>query len=189
MKRFNTSIICVMTGLLLGIPLVTFSETKTNTIKSTVNDSVITAKVKSQFMTNDEVKASSINVETVNRVVKLTGVVDSSKEAITAVKIAQATPDVRDVDTQNLHVKKDDNVSQVSLRDDFITAKLLGLIARENILPKTNADSGKLNILTQNGDVILSGYLETNKELNRVVEIAHTIPEVKSVVSNVIVNK
>lgn len=188
MKRQHSYLAYMFFALSLVISNIAISETKSSTLGSTVNDSVITARVKSQFMTNQDVKATSINVETKNGIVKLTGIVDTALEAITAVKLAESTNDVKDVNAKDLHVKTDKHLPQQALSDDFITAKIQGLIMRSNILSKKYTE-GKLSILTQNGDVILTGYVETQDQLDYINSLARSVPEVNSVISNIIVNK
>ena len=69
-----------------------------------LDDSSITAAVKAKFAVDDDVKAHNIDVDTVNGIVTLTGVVDSAEEKSKAAQIAADTDGVRRV-TNNLQIK------------------------------------------------------------------------------------
>jgi osmotically-inducible protein OsmY len=69
-----------------------------------VDDTTITAKVKSALLGDDAVKSFQISVETVKGVVQLSGFVDTSDEKSAAEKDTTAVAGVRDVHN-NLIVK------------------------------------------------------------------------------------
>src|SRR5689334_23441379 len=60
-----------------------------------VDDSAITAKVKTQLATDSATKARHIHVDTKGAVVTLSGKVDSADEKIRAVEIARSTKGVK----------------------------------------------------------------------------------------------
>ncbi|MBX9963731.1 MAG: BON domain-containing protein [Burkholderiales bacterium] len=62
-----------------------------------VDDATISTKVKSAFVSDKDVKASQIEVETYRGVVQLSGFVDSQAEASRAVQLAKAVDGVKDV--------------------------------------------------------------------------------------------
>ncbi len=74
-----------------------------------IDDSWITAKVKSQLLADDDVKGLDINVDTKANIVRLTGVVPSSQARNEAIAIARATRGVREVNASALVVR---NVTQ-----------------------------------------------------------------------------
>ena len=69
-----------------------------------VDDTVITAKVKSALLGDEAVKSFAVSVETVKGVVQLSGFVDTSAQKSAAGKDASAVPGVKDV-RNNLIVK------------------------------------------------------------------------------------
>ena len=69
-----------------------------------VDDTVITTKVKNALLADGAVKSSEISVQTVKRVVQLSGFVDTSDQKSAAEKDAAAIPGVKDV-KNNLIVK------------------------------------------------------------------------------------
>jgi hyperosmotically inducible protein len=60
----------------------------------TLNESAITAKIKSKMALDDHVKARAINIDTSESVVTLTGVVASAEERARAVNLARDTEGV-----------------------------------------------------------------------------------------------
>ena len=70
-----------------------------------VDDSAITAKVKSALAGDPRTKAHQINIETHDGVVQLSGFVDNSEAKSTGEELARAVDDVKSVDNE-LDVKK-----------------------------------------------------------------------------------
>jgi hyperosmotically inducible periplasmic protein len=70
-----------------------------------IDDSWITAKVKSQLLADDDVKGLDINVDTKGNIVHLTGVVPTTQARNEAIAIARATKGVRDVKAGALVVR------------------------------------------------------------------------------------
>jgi len=71
-------------------------DTKT-TVGETIDDSVLTGKVKAALIGDPVTKARQISVETLRGVVQLSGFVDSAAERDQATKVAQAVTGVREV--------------------------------------------------------------------------------------------
>jgi osmotically-inducible protein OsmY len=69
-----------------------------------VDDSVITAKVKTALAEDPQVKATEVNVETFKGSVQLSGFVESSESAQRAVELARQVKGVKDV-KNNTQVK------------------------------------------------------------------------------------
>jgi hyperosmotically inducible periplasmic protein len=66
-------------------------------VGTVLNDATITANVKAKFVTDDEVKAFTINVDTYQGVVTLSGTVPNQQALNRAVKLAKETDGVRQV--------------------------------------------------------------------------------------------
>lgn len=69
-----------------------------------MDDSAITAKINAEILSDPLLKASQINVSTVNGVVKLSGVVDLQQSVNRAMEIARSNPNVKSVEN-SLSVK------------------------------------------------------------------------------------
>jgi hyperosmotically inducible protein len=62
-----------------------------------VEDGALTAKIKSKMALDDYVKARSINIDTADGVVRLTGTVETQQERERAVRLARETEGVKEV--------------------------------------------------------------------------------------------
>jgi hyperosmotically inducible protein len=69
-----------------------------------VDDSVITAKVKTEIFKDDSLKSGEINVETFKGVVQLSGFVNSEADIARAVEVARSVKGVTSV-KNDMHVK------------------------------------------------------------------------------------
>ena len=71
-----------------------------------VDDTTITAKVKSSFIADPVVSATAIDVDTLAETVSLNGIVTSEQERQRAIQLARSTQGVRQVDARNLMLKR-----------------------------------------------------------------------------------
>lgn len=68
-----------------------------NQAKDALEDGALTAKIKSKMALDDTIRASRINVDTVDRVVTLTGIVETEAQRQRALQLARETNGVRKV--------------------------------------------------------------------------------------------
>jgi hyperosmotically inducible protein len=92
-------LVCLM--LLSGVAMA--AERSTGQV---VDDALVTTKIKASFAADAQVSALAIDVDTVNGVVTLTGVVESESARQRAIQLAQETEGVQRVDATNLHMKR-----------------------------------------------------------------------------------
>lgn len=96
----NNHIKPLLLAAILGSTLGAVGCAATSTTKSTgeyIDDAAITTKVKSELLADEHVKGLHIEVETYKGTVQLSGFAGSTREAQTAVEIAQKVPGVRAV--------------------------------------------------------------------------------------------
>ena len=187
MKR-SRKIFLFITYLLLVISFQGFAQTSDNTLKTTLSDSVITARIKSQFIGDNSTKATSINVETNMGVVQLTGIVDSELEATTAIQIAQSTPGVKEVDANHLYVKESAQKSKQPIHDSYITAKVKGILIRENLFNSEAFPDNKITVETKNSIVYLGGEVANEDQLKKAIELSKSISGVHKVTSKILIS-
>jgi osmotically-inducible protein OsmY len=104
MNRLYVQTICFITIASLVGFLAVGDLFANETAGQYVDDSTITARVKTAFVGDPQVKAHQINVKTYNGVVELNGFVDSSRMIAEATRDAEKVPGVRKVDN-NLAIK------------------------------------------------------------------------------------
>jgi osmotically-inducible protein OsmY len=104
-RRYHrwTGALCALFALLLVSLPPTWAQ---RSVGEVIDDALITTKVKASLAADPQVSALAINVDTANGVVSLTGVVESEQERQRAIQLTQAIGGVKQVDAQNLHVRK-----------------------------------------------------------------------------------
>jgi len=93
LKRFSAFFGVVLMAGILGCA----ATSKKEGTAEYVDDSAITAKVKSAMLNSSGLKSTDINVETFKAVVQLSGFVDSRAQMSQAVKVAQGVGGVKSV--------------------------------------------------------------------------------------------
>lgn len=155
--------------------------TDPRSVGTQVDDAIITTKVKTKLIEDPITKARKIDVDTVNGVVTLTGLVDSEEEIQRAVAIAQSVPGVKRV-VNNLRVGKRGIKSYLS--DKEITAKIKAKFIAD---PEIKAFS--IDVDTVNGVVTLTGIVDREEQKRRAVEIAKGVEGVREVIVNIQVKR
>ncbi len=150
--------------------------TDPRTLGTQVDDGIITSKIKLKLLEDPVTKARKIDVDTVNGVVTLTGVVDSEEERRRAVKIATSVEGVKKV-VNNLRIEKRSLGSYLS--DKEITAKIKLKLIED---PELKALS--IDVDTVNGVVTLTGVVDSERQRVKVLEHAKSVSGVKKVIDN-----
>lgn len=177
-----------------------------------IKDSWITLKVHSQFVPEDALENSDIDVDTNNGVVTLTGTVASDAGRTRAVAIAKATDGVKSV-TDRLRVAPESTAAAReagreagadakdagrtaagatreatgttgrAVSDGWLKSKIAAQMVTEDSL-----DNSDIDIDVEHGVVSLSGEVRTAAAKDRAAAIAKATDGVKSVTNNLKVN-
>jgi osmotically-inducible protein OsmY len=151
------------------------------------SDAGITTKVKAKLAADTAVAAHEINVDTKDRVVTLSGTVDSQASRDKAIGLARATVGVADV-VDNLTVKEPDIASAPgagtavgeAVDDAAITAKVKGKLLADSMVGGL-----KIDVDTSGGVVTLSGdNMKSQAEIDRAIRLASEVEGVREVKSN-----
>ena len=151
-------------------------DSSMNKVGNYMDDSTITAKVKAALVDHDSIKSTDISVKTDQKVVTLSGFVESQAQAEEAVKVAKGVEGVTSV-SDKLHVRdsKDTSVKGYA-GDTAITSEVKAKLLADDIVP-----SRKVKVETTDGVVQLSGTVESQAQSDRAESIAKAIDGVKSV--------
>lgn len=151
-------------------------DSSMNKVGNFMDDSTITAKVKAALVDHDSIKSTDISVKTDQKVVTLSGFVESQAQAEEAVKVAKGVEGVTSV-SDKLHVRdsKDTSVKGY-VGDTAITSEVKAKLLADDIVP-----SRKVKVETTDGVVQLSGTVESQAQSDRAESIAKAIDGVKSV--------
>ncbi|WDB51567.1 molecular chaperone OsmY [Escherichia albertii] len=141
-----------------------------------MDDSAITAKVKAALVDHDNIKSTDISVKTDQKVVTLSGFVESQAQAEEAVKVAKSVEGVVSV-SDKLHVR-DSKESSVKgyAGDTAITSEIKAKLLADDTVP-----SRHVNVETTDGVVQLSGTVDSQVQSDRAESIAKAVDGVKSV--------
>ncbi len=164
-------------GALLGLS----GCASTNTQRSageTIDDGVLTAKVKAELIDNDIVEAGEVNVTTYRGVVQLSGFVDSNEEKAQATKAAQSVEGVKEVrnDLKVQGTQVADRSAGDVVDDAGITAKV-----KTALIDDEMTKASQINVETREGIVQLAGFVNTDAERDRATQVARSVSGVKDV--------
>ncbi|HFN3783628.1 TPA: molecular chaperone OsmY [Enterobacter hormaechei] len=151
-------------------------DSSMNKVGIFMDDSSITAKVKAALVDHESIKSTDISVKTDNKVVTLSGFVESQTQAEEAVKVAKGVEGVSSV-SDKLHVR-DSKESSVKgyAGDAATTSEIKAKLLADDIVP-----SRMVKVETTDGVVQLSGTVENQAQSDRAESIAKAIDGVKSV--------
>lgn len=144
--------------------------------ETAAKDSAITAKIKSLFALEPNVKSLNISVTTNNGIVHLSGNVDTGLQADKVVEIAQGVSGVKDVNNSKLTVTSSESYTE----DAFITAKVKGTIMRLSFDDKISSNHD-LHVETTNGAVHIAGVVGNKKDVTTIKDALKEVSGVKSV--------
>jgi hyperosmotically inducible protein len=178
-KGFVSAVMFVMT-----LAMVACASTRTQkSAGEQVDDSVTTASVKSALIGDSVTKAYQIDVETFKGTVQLNGFVDSAASKTRATEIAKKTKGVTAVHN-NLTVKTDSHAAADMYDDGAITTKVKSALAGDS---RTKAH--QINVETSDGQVQLSGFVDSSEAKSTAEELARSVEHVKSVNNQIDVKK
>jgi len=150
-----------------------FGCTSSRTVGDRIDDSAITAAVKTRLTTNLDTSAHEIDVDTLNGNVRLSGVVDSQDERSEAGRVARRTHGVRSVDNELTVGSK--TVGTV-IDDKVLVARVkAALIGDETV------SAAEIDVDVDNGVVTLSGEVGSWTEKSRAARVARSVEGVRGV--------
>ena len=151
-------------------------DSSMNKVGNFMDDSAITAKVKAALVDHESIKSTDISVKTDQKVVTLSGFVESQAQAEAAVTVAKGVEGVTSV-SDKLHVRdsKSDSVKGYA-GDTATTSEIKAKLRADDIVP-----SRKVKVETTDGVVQLSGTVDSQAQIERAESIAKAVDGVKSV--------
>ena len=151
-----------------------------------LSDVGITTKVKAKLAADSTIKATQINVDTKDKVVTLSGTVDSEAAKTQALALARGTEGVSDV-VDNLTLtapapaQAQGGIGQ-ALDDATITAAV-----KSKLIADTAVSGLKIDVDTQSGVVSLTGPVKSQTEKDTALRIARETSGVKDVQDKLVV--
>lgn len=153
------------------------------TVGTEIDDTVVTTRVKSALLEDQEFKGFEFKVETRKGKVQLSGFVDTQAMADRAIVVVRSISGVKDVENgMTVKVGKVTMGNQVD--DTVITAKV-----KSALLADPSVKGTDIAVVTSKGKVQLSGFVNSQTQIDRAMSVARTVENVDSVVNEMSIKK
>jgi hyperosmotically inducible protein len=153
-------------------------------------DAGITTAVKSRLATDDNVKAYQLDVDTRDKVVTLSGNVDTAVAKSRAVDIARSTKGVANV-IDNIQVADRTAAAPEPYRAERATFSDAALTAgvKAKFVADPTVSALKIDVDTDNQVVTLSGEVRTEAEREQALKLAREVEGVRSVTDRLTIRR
>jgi hyperosmotically inducible protein len=149
----------------------------TTSVGTKIDDTVVTAKVKSALVADQEIKGLQFQVETRKGVVQLSGFADNQGQIDRALNVAKSVEGVGSV--ENGVTLKDGKATVGNKVDDgIVTAKV-----KSALLADPSVKSLDIAVATSKGAVQLSGFVDNQAQIDQAIAVAKGIEGVAGVES------
>jgi hyperosmotically inducible protein len=153
------------------------------TVGTEIDDSVVTTRVRSALLADHDVKSFEIKVETRKGQVQLSGFVDTRERIDRAIALVRSVEGVKGV--ENAMSVKDGKATVGNTVDDgIVTAKV-----KSALLADASVKSFDVAVVTRKGEVQLSGYVDSQAQISRAVDIARGVEGVQNVNNEMSIKK
>jgi hyperosmotically inducible protein len=153
------------------------------TVGTELDDSVVTARVKSALLADPGVKSFDFKLETRKGEVQMSGFVDNQTQIDRAIEIARGVEGVKNIDNK-VSVKGTATTVGNKVDDGIITTKV-----KAALLADASVKSFDIAVVTRKGEVQLSGFVDNQSQVDRAIEVARGIEGVRSVGNEMSIKK
>ena len=155
----------------------------TTTVGTEIDDTVVTTRVKSALLGDQEFKGFDIKVETRKGIVLLSGFVDNQARSDRAITVTKSIEGVKGID--NSMTLKEGKVSVGNKVDDGIVTATV----KSALLGDPSIKSLDIAVVTSKGEVQLSGFVDNQTQVDRAIEVTQTVDGVHGVVNKMSIKK
>ncbi|WP_394755127.1 BON domain-containing protein [Rhodoferax sp.] len=153
------------------------------TVGTVIDDSIVSASVKAALLADPDIKGFDFKVETRKGEVQLSGFVDKQTQIDLAVTVAGAVTGVKSVQNKVSLQSRAPTVGG-KIDDTVVTAKVkAALLADESI------KSLDIGVITRQGDVQLSGFVNNQSQIDRALAVVSGIAGVSRVSNEMSIKK
>jgi hyperosmotically inducible periplasmic protein len=153
------------------------------TVGTEIDDSVVTTRVKSALLTDPDIKSFDLKVETRKGEVQLSGFVDNQIQIDRAVAVTKTVEGVKSMDNK-LSLKGAATTVGVKLDDSIVTTQV-----KAALLGDAQVKSADIAVVTRKGEVQLSGFVDSQNQIDRAVLVTRGVEGVSSVNSEMSIKK
>lgn len=148
-----------------------------------IDDTVVTAKVRSALLGDQDVKGYEIKVETHKGMVLLSGFVATQAQIDRVLSLTRAVEGAKSV--ENGMTLKEGKVTMGNKVDDgVVTAKV-----KSAFLADMKINSNDIGVVTRKGEVQLSGFVTSQAQIDQAKKVALSVEGAHAVVSEMIIKK
>lgn len=148
-----------------------------------LDDTVITARVKTALMADQDIKGFDIKVETRKGTVLLSGFVDSLSQVDRAVAATRLVEGVQGIEN-GMTLKGGSATVGTQLDDGIVTTRVKAALLAESTIPST-----QIAVATRKGEVQLSGFVDSQVQIDRAIALTKLVEGVQSVTNEMSVKK
>jgi len=148
-----------------------------------IDDTVVTTKVKSALFADPDIKSFDLKVETRKGAVQLSGFVDNQAQIDRAITATRAVEGVKSVDN-SISLKGGSATVGNAVDDGIITTKV-----KSALLADPSVKSFDIAVVTRKGEVQLSGFVDSQAQIDQAIAIAHKMDGVTSVGNELSIKK
>lgn len=153
------------------------------TVGTEVDDTVVTAKVKSALLADPDIKSLDLQVETRKGTVQLSGFVNNQTQIDRAIAATRAVSGVTNVENK-LSIKEGNATMGSAIDDSVITTTV-----KSALLADPNVKSLDVAVITRKGEVQLSGFVNSQDQIDQVTAIARRVDGVTKVDNEMSIKK
>ncbi len=147
----------------------------TTTMGTEIDDTVVTASVKSALLGDADIKSFDFQVETRKGEVQLSGFALNQSQIDRAIELTRAVKGVKDVQNK-LSLKGAPTSVGVGVDDGIVTARVKAAFMND-----PDIKSIDVAVVTRKGEVQLSGFVNDQKQIDRAVVVARGVENVTRV--------
>lgn len=155
----------------------------TTTVGTKFDDAVVTASVKSALLSDPDIKSFDFKVETRKGVVMLSGFVDNQTQLDRANLLAKGVAGVTSVQN-NVTLKSGSTTVGNKVDDTIVTGKVKAALIADEAIKSTD-----IAVVTRKGEVQLSGFVNSQTQIDRALMIAKAVEGVTNVNNEMTIKK
>lgn len=153
------------------------------TVGTEIDDTVVTTKVKSALFADPDIKSFDLKIETRKGVVQLSGFVDNQAQVERAIAATRNVEGVKSVEN-GIVLKSGSATVGNAVDDSIITSKV-----KSALLADPAIKSLDIAVVTRKGEVQLSGFVNSQDQIDQAVTLARKVDGVTSVGNEMSVKK
>lgn len=153
------------------------------TLGTQVDDTVITSGVKAVLVADDLVKSLDLQVETRKGVVQLSGFVDSQAQIDQAVALTRAVAGVTEIEN-GISLKGPPSTVGDKIDDTAVTGRV-----KAALLADPGIKSLDIGVLTHQGEVQLTGFVNTQAQIDQAKKLAAAAEGASSVKNELLIKQ